>query len=86
MAVVLQIILDNGQKSDWFGASWVRWSATVVAITFVAFIIRELVVKEPIVDLKVFKDKNFSIGTVLHFVIGLFCILRLQFCHCFCSS
>lgn len=67
---VLQIILDNGQKSDWFGASWVRWSATVVAITFVAFIIKELVVKEPIVDLKVFKDKNFSIGTVLHFVIG----------------
>ena len=67
---VLQIILDNGQKSDWFGASWVRWSATVVVITFVAFIVRELLVKEPIVDLKVFKDKNFAIGTVLHFVIG----------------
>ena len=67
---VLQIILDNGQKSDWFGARWVRWSATLVAITFIAFIIRELVIKEPIVDLKVFKDKNFSIGTILHFVIG----------------
>ena len=67
---VLQIILDNGQKSDWFGASWVRWSATLTAITFVAFIIRELTVKEPIVDLKVFKDKNFAIGTVLHFIIG----------------
>ena len=67
---VLQIILDNGQKSDWFGARWVRWSATLVAITFLAFIIRELVIKEPIVDLKVFKDKNFSIGTILHFVIG----------------
>ena len=62
--------MDNGQKSDWFGSSWVRWSATVVAVTFVAFIIRELVIKEPIVDLKVFKDKNFAIGTVLHFVIG----------------
>ncbi len=67
---VLQIILDNGQKSDWFGASWVRWSATLTAITFVAFIIRELTVKEPIVDLRVFKDKNFAIGTVLHFIIG----------------
>ncbi len=67
---VLQIILDNGQKSDWFGSSWVRWSATVVGITFIAFIVRELIIKEPIVDLKVFKDKNFAIGTVLHFVIG----------------
>ena len=37
---VLQIILDNGQKSDWFGASWVRWSATLTAVTFIAFIIR----------------------------------------------
>ena len=67
---VLQIILDNGQKSDWFGASWVRWSATLTAVTFIAFIIRELTVKEPIVDLRVFKDKNFAIGTVLHFIIG----------------
>lgn len=67
---VLQIILDNGQKSDWFGSSWVRWSALVVAISFIAFVVRELVVKEPIVDLKVFKDKNFAIGTILHFVIG----------------
>ena len=67
---VLQVILDNGQKCDWFGSSWVRWSALVVLVCFVAFIIRELKAKEPIVDLKVFKDKNFAIGTVLHFVIG----------------
>lgn len=67
---VLQVILDNGQKNDWFGATWIRWSALVVVLTFVAFVIRELWTKEPIVDLKVFKDKNFAIGTVLHFVIG----------------
>ena len=67
---VLQLILDNGQKNDWFGAVWIRWSALLVIITFVSFVIRELRVKEPIVDLKVFKDKNFAIGTVLHFVIG----------------
>ena len=67
---VLQVILDNGQKCDWFGARWVRWSATVVGITFIAFIVRELMAKEPIVNLKVFKDKNFAIGTFLHFVIG----------------
>lgn len=67
---VLQIILDNGQKCDWFGAVWVRWSTLAVVLTFVAFVIRELLIKEPIVDLRVFKDKNFAIGTVLHFIIG----------------
>ncbi len=67
---VLQIILDNGQKCDWFGSSWVRWSSLLVLGTFVAFVVRELLIKEPIVDLRVFKDKNFAIGTVLHFIIG----------------
>ncbi len=67
---VLQVILDNGQKCDWFGARWVRWSAAVVGVTFIAFIVRELMAKEPIVNLKVFKDKNFAIGTFLHFIIG----------------
>lgn len=66
----LQIILDNGQKSDWFGAAWVRWTSLLTGGTFLAFIIRELMIKEPIVDLRVFKDKNFTIGTILHFIIG----------------
>lgn len=66
----LQIILDNGQKSDWFGARWVRWTSAVTITSFVAFIWRELTIKEPIVDLKVFLDRNFFIGTALNSVIG----------------
>ena len=76
---VLQVILDNGQKCDWFGARWVRWSAAVVGVTFFAFIVRELMAKEPIVNLKVFKDKNFAIGTFLHFVIGAVLYSTLAF-------
>lgn len=66
----LQIILDNGQKSDWFGARWVRWTSALTITTFIGFIWRELATKEPIVDLKVFLDKNFFIGTSLNTVIG----------------
>lgn len=66
----LQIILDNGQKCDWFGARWVRWTAGLTLTTFVAFIWRELKVKNPIVDLRVFLDKNFAIGTMLNAVVG----------------
>lgn len=66
----LQLILDNGQKSDWFGAKWVRWTSALTVGSFIAFIWRELTIKEPIVNLKVFLDRNFFIGTALNAVIG----------------
>src|SRR5215472_3469218 len=65
----LQIILDKGQEHDWFGATWLRWAAVVLAVTFVAFLVRELIADKPLVSLSIFKDRNFAIGTLL---IGLF--------------
>jgi DHA2 family multidrug resistance protein len=65
----LQIILDKGQEDDWFGATWIRWTSAVLAISFVAFIVRELVAKKPLVDLRVFRYRNFRIGCIL---IGIF--------------
>jgi DHA2 family multidrug resistance protein len=65
----LQIILDKGQEDDWFSAQWLRWTALVLIATFAAFLIRELKIKSPLVDLKVFLDRNFALGCLL---IGLF--------------
>ena len=65
----LQIILDKGQEDDWFGAAWIRWTAVILAASFVAFLIRELKSQSPLVNLKVFLDRNFAIGCLL---IGLF--------------
>ncbi len=61
----LQIILDKGQDADWFNALWIRWFALVSALAFVAFVVWELSIKEPIADLRVFKNRNFAVGTVL---------------------
>ncbi len=66
----LQVILDKGQEDDWFGALWIRWVAAILVIAFVTFLVRELVVKNPIVNLKVFKDRNFAIGCVLIALFG----------------
>src|SRR3984885_1528695 len=66
---MLQVILDKGQEDDWFGATWIRWAAAILVIALVAFLIRELLVKNPIVNLKIFKDRNFTIGCIL---IGAF--------------
>jgi DHA2 family multidrug resistance protein len=65
----LQIILDKGQEDDWFGATWIRWAAVILVVSFVAFIIREFRHSKPLVDLRVFRHRNFAIGCVL---IGLF--------------
>jgi DHA2 family multidrug resistance protein len=65
----LQVILDKGQEDDWFGAAWIRWAAAILLISLVAFLIRELVFSKPIVNLKIFQDRNFAAGCIL---IGLF--------------
>jgi MFS transporter, DHA2 family, multidrug resistance protein len=66
----LQIILDRGQEDDWFGASWIQWGVVIMIIAFVLFVVRQLVIKQPLVDLKIFKNRNFAIGTVLIFMFG----------------
>jgi DHA2 family multidrug resistance protein len=65
----LQIILDKGQEDDWFGATWIRWAAVTLFLALIAFLIRELRARQPLVDLKVFRHRNFTIGCIL---IGLF--------------
>src|SRR5215475_5600724 len=65
----LQIILDKGQEDDWFGATWIRWAAGILVVSFVAFLIRSFRHDKPLVDLRVFRHRNFAIGCVL---IGLF--------------
>jgi DHA2 family multidrug resistance protein len=65
----LQVILDKGQESDWFGAIWIRWTAVVLFVALAAFLYRELTIRNPIVNLRIFSNRNFALGCVL---IGLF--------------
>ena len=65
----LQIILDKGQEDDWFSAVWIRWAALVLIASFFAFLLREFRHDKPLVDLRVFRHRNFAIGCLL---IGLF--------------
>jgi MFS transporter, DHA2 family, multidrug resistance protein len=65
----LQIILDKGQEDDWFGATWIRWTTVVLLVCLVAFLIREFRHDKPLVDLRVFRHRNFALGCLL---IGIF--------------
>jgi MFS transporter, DHA2 family, multidrug resistance protein len=67
----LQIVLDKGQEKDWFGTTWI----TVLAVTAVAFLIAFLVyefrAKEPVVNLRVFRERTYSTGLFLMTLLGV---------------
>jgi DHA2 family multidrug resistance protein len=57
---VLQIVLDRGQRADWFNSSWVIAATILSALAFVALAFRELRFSEPILDLRVLKYRIFD--------------------------
>ncbi len=63
----LQILLDNAQRKDWFESRFITSLAVISAIGFVLFLIREMRVKEPIVNLRIFKDRSFTFGNIIMF-------------------
>jgi MFS transporter, DHA2 family, multidrug resistance protein len=65
----LQVMLDQGKDLDWFNSTQIVILAIVTAIGFAAFLIWELTAKNPIVDLSLFKSRNFALGT-LAFCLG----------------
>ena len=60
----LQIVLDKGNDADWFRSNFIIIMSIVSAIALAVFLIWELTDKDPIVDLRLFRHRNFSAGTL----------------------
>jgi DHA2 family multidrug resistance protein len=60
----LQVMLDTGKDADWFNSPAIVVETLVAIVGFIAWVIWELNEKHPIVDLSLFKSKNFALGTV----------------------
>jgi len=67
----LQVVLDKGQEVDWFAAIWLRWAVLAMVIAFIWFVYRSWHCKYALVDLKVLKDRNFLLGSILIFLFGV---------------
>ncbi len=67
----LQIVLDKGQQDDWFAAQWVRWFTVISAASMAVFILWEIRQKQPLVNLRVLKNRNFATGTALMTMVGV---------------
>ncbi len=66
----LQIVLDKGQEDDWFGSNFIVSTSIVAIVCLVALVIWELNVKNPIVDVRLFKNMNFATSSVMMFMVG----------------
>jgi DHA2 family multidrug resistance protein len=61
----LQIVLDRGERADWFASPWVGWFCLVSAAAFAILIAYELRHEDPVVDLALFGRRVFAIASSL---------------------
>src|ERR1043165_6601603 len=61
----LQLVLDKGQEEDWFASPFIIRSILIAVVALIAFVIWELRTKDPIVNLRVLKNRNFAVGTTM---------------------
>ncbi|MGH9681158.1 MAG: DHA2 family efflux MFS transporter permease subunit, partial [Candidatus Acidiferrales bacterium] len=67
----LQLVLDKGQEEDWFAAHWITALAIISFVALAVFIIYELWIPHPVLDLRVFRLRTYSTGVFLMAILGV---------------
>ncbi len=67
----LQVVLDKGEREDWFGSNFIIGCAVVAAVGLLGALLWELSQKDPAVDFHLLKERNFLIATMTMFMLGL---------------
>ena len=66
----LEIVLDEGQRKDWFSSGFIVFFAILAVAALVFAILYELRKERPIVDLRLLKDRTFAVSILMLFVLG----------------
>jgi DHA2 family multidrug resistance protein len=66
----LQYVLQEGQQLDWFSNGQIVGCTVLAVVMLTAFVVRELLVRNPLVDLRVFRSRAFAAGNVLSIIMG----------------
>jgi MFS transporter, DHA2 family, multidrug resistance protein len=67
----LQVMLDKGQEDDWFGSHFILTLAVLAGVGLVSMVIWEWSRKDPIVDVRLFKNLNFLGANGMMFIVGV---------------
>lgn len=66
----LQVVLQEGQRNDWFRSPVIFWLAVISVLALVAFLWIELRIQHPFINLRIFKDYNFLVGNLMGMVVA----------------
>jgi DHA2 family multidrug resistance protein len=69
----LQVVLDKGQRNDWFSSNFIVTFSIISGAALILFLATELRSSHPVVNLRIFKDRSFAIGNLIMFT-GFFCL------------
>ena len=67
----LQLMLDRGEQLNWFSSGEIILEATVTAAAFYVFLVHTFTTDRPFVNPALFRDRNFAVGMVFIFIVGL---------------
>jgi MFS transporter, DHA2 family, multidrug resistance protein len=66
----LQVVLDKGQRDDWFESNFILWLTVVSAAALIFVVFWEWYHKDPIIDLHLFRERSFAAANFLMFMLG----------------
>jgi DHA2 family multidrug resistance protein len=66
----LQVVLDKGQREDWFTSSFINSFTAIAVVCIVTALIWEYHHAHPVIDVRLFRNKNFAISCVMMFMLG----------------
>jgi len=67
----LQVVLDKGQEDNWFNSPLIATLAVIFPVALVLFVVWELTRSKPVLDLRLFKNRNFAGSAAMMFVLGV---------------
>jgi len=67
----LEVVLDKGQEEDWFASSFITGFSVVAAVSLVSFVLWERKQSHPIVDVRMFRERNFAVSNAMMLILGL---------------
>jgi DHA2 family multidrug resistance protein len=66
----LQMVLDKGEREDWFDSHFIIAFSVICAVSLVSAVFWELKQKDPVIKLRLLKDRNFAIGVFMMYALG----------------
>jgi DHA2 family multidrug resistance protein len=67
----LEVVLDKGQEDDWFHTPFIVWFSIIAAVSLVTFVFWEWHHENPVVDVRMFKNRNFAASNVMMLTLGV---------------